>query len=96
MANDPEFVGATDSGIPVCMMLEMATILTPILAKINQAADDDEKKEKETKKKNEKHGGECRVVGQYGDTLLREGVSLQMIFFDGEEAFVAWTNEDSV
>ncbi|KAJ1795286.1 hypothetical protein LPJ59_004376 [Coemansia sp. RSA 2399] len=56
-----DFVGATDSAVPVALILDIARGLA---AKIDQMASPD--------------------------------VALQLVFFDGEEAYVQWTSTDSL
>ncbi|KAJ2604574.1 hypothetical protein EV177_006371 [Coemansia sp. RSA 1804] len=56
-----EFVGATDSAVPVALLLDVARGLA---SNINQMASSD--------------------------------ISLQFVFFDGEEAYVQWTSTDSL
>ncbi|KAJ2514239.1 hypothetical protein H4217_005868 [Coemansia sp. RSA 1939] len=56
-----EFVGATDSAVPVALLLDVARGLA---SNINQMASSD--------------------------------ISLQLVFFDGEEAYVQWTSTDSL
>ncbi|KAJ2318190.1 hypothetical protein IWW51_005173, partial [Coemansia sp. RSA 2702] len=56
-----EFIGATDSAVPVAMMLDIAK-------------------------------GLATLIDQQSST----DISLQMVFFDGEEAFEQWTLADSI
>ncbi|KAJ2477649.1 hypothetical protein IWW56_004211 [Coemansia sp. RSA 2131] len=56
-----EFIGATDSAVPVAMILDIAKGLASL---IDKQTDSD--------------------------------ISLQMVFFDGEEAFEQWTSTDSI
>ncbi|KAJ1742985.1 hypothetical protein LPJ78_001566 [Coemansia sp. RSA 989] len=58
---DGEFIGATDSAVPVAMILDIAKGLADL---IDQNASSD--------------------------------ISLQLVFFDGEEAFEEWTPSDSI
>lgn len=70
---DNQFVGATDSGAPCAMMLDLAEALNPLLEqrkkRLDEGLEDDE---------------------DVADTTL------QLVFFDGEEAFVFWTATDSI
>ncbi|KAJ2471227.1 hypothetical protein GGI02_002411 [Coemansia sp. RSA 2322] len=56
-----EFVGATDSAVPVALMLDVA-----------------------------------KGLAEKIDELERTDISLQFIFFDGEEAYEQWTDKDSI
>ncbi|KAI8869710.1 hypothetical protein GQ42DRAFT_179093 [Ramicandelaber brevisporus] len=73
--NEDQFLGATDSAVPVAMLLDIAATLTPLMNRQMMAS----------------ASGRQSVTVQ---TKLRE-TSLQFIFFDGEEAFVEWSDTDS-
>jgi len=71
-----QFVGATDSGAPCAMILDIAETLDPLL------------------------NARARRVEE-GELDLEEDedaaeTTLQLIFFDGEEAFITWTDADSI
>ncbi|KAJ1895431.1 hypothetical protein LPJ66_004597 [Kickxella alabastrina] len=59
--NGGDFVGATDSAVPVALMLDVA-----------------------------------RGLADKIDQLTSRDLSLQLIFFDGEEAYHEWTDTDSI
>ncbi|KAJ2160913.1 hypothetical protein GGF46_001898 [Coemansia sp. RSA 552] len=58
---DGDFIGATDSAVPVALMLDVA-----------------------------------RGLAKLVDQQTSADVTLQMVFFDGEEAFEEWTQKDSI
>lgn len=81
----PQFVGATDSAFPVTMLCSLATALTPLLqarhARLQAAAD---------------AGGWVDPDAADGFDEADAGeTTLQIVFFDGEEAFKTWTDSDS-
>ncbi|KAJ2909759.1 hypothetical protein GGI21_001560 [Coemansia aciculifera] len=59
--DEGEFVGATDSAVPVALMLDVA-----------------------------------KALAEKVDEQERNDISLQLIFFDGEEAYEEWTDKDSI
>ncbi|KAL7750579.1 hypothetical protein RI367_003920 [Sorochytrium milnesiophthora] len=60
-AYNATFIGATDSSVPCAVMLEVATLLNPLLEQLGSSPD----------------------------------TTLQLIFFDGEEAQIKWSHTDS-
>ncbi|CDZ98012.1 Glutaminyl cyclase [Phaffia rhodozyma] len=80
-----KFVGATDSAFPCTLLLSLATSLTPLL----------------NARKERLSGlgeGKDALEGLSEDLLaeLSEGkTTIQIVFFDGEEAYQMWTDTDS-
>lgn len=97
-----DFIGATDSGFPCSLLLDLATFFTPLLNKFDSM--------KWGLKGNNiplppylKATGGDRAnftttfgAGYDGRQLDEHDLSLQFIFFDGEEAFENWTHDDSI
>ncbi len=77
------FIGATDSAVPCAMLLDIAATMTPRLLNRQDSS--------------EKEGDkmcfcQCGVLG----FDKQSDVTLQLIFFDGEEAFQTWNSMDSL
>ena len=66
---DIDFIGATDSAAPCAILLDIATLIHPLLVR-------------------------AQLGYSHGATVWDRGV--QMVFFDGEEAFHDWSDRDSL
>ncbi|XP_068682290.1 glutaminyl-peptide cyclotransferase-like isoform X2 [Montipora foliosa] len=77
------FLGATDSAMPCAMLIEIAKVVTPLFAARKQQL-----------QMNRKNG--AFDDDDNDDDDEQSDVTLQMVFFDGEEAFVEWTSTDSL
>ncbi|ETW86341.1 Metallo peptidase M28 [Heterobasidion irregulare TC 32-1] len=76
-----QFLGATDSAAPCALMLDLAEALNPLLdARAKRLADAE--------------GTFNPDADEDEDEALH--TTLQLIFFDGEEAFKDWTDTDSI
>lgn len=75
-----QFVGATDSAAPCAMMLDLAEALTPLLQARQERV----------------QAGSAGWGSDGFDEAEAAETTLQLVFFDGEEAFHSWTDEDSV
>lgn len=75
-----QFVGATDSAVPCALLVDLAQSLTPLLDSLKSTVT--------------RQGGKGALEGQDGTWI--QGETLQIVFFDGEEAFVDWTDKDSI
>ncbi|WWC87822.1 uncharacterized protein L201_002714 [Kwoniella dendrophila CBS 6074] len=76
-----QFIGATDSAAPVAMILHLVEFLTPLL--------------NERKNRIEKGLGILKEEENFDEEELSE-TTIQIVLFDGEEAFKDWTDTDSI
>ncbi|GAA5941807.1 uncharacterized protein JCM15063_000779 [Sporobolomyces koalae] len=75
------FVGATDSAVPCALLYDLAESLTPWL--------------NERRDRIERQGGEKGSLDD-GNGRGEQHETLQIVLFDGEEAFQDWTATDSI
>ena len=82
------FLGATDSALPVALLIDLALTL------------DEKLQEREVSKLERERGLKIKCSMLYSMNLTHahsfEDVSLQLIFTDGEEAFRRWSDTDSL
>ncbi|TPX34666.1 hypothetical protein SmJEL517_g02704 [Synchytrium microbalum] len=75
------FIGATDSAVPCAILLDVAKALTPLLQRQLDLT---------------QHGIPNNIQDTVNDFALGTSTTLQLIFFDGEEAFKEWSATDSL
>lgn len=81
------FIGATDSAAPCAMLLHVARTVEEHLVRMWG----EEGEEEGAAQRRPRHDDDD------GDSLLLEGdVGIQILLLDGEEAFVSWTETDSL
>ncbi|TIB80981.1 hypothetical protein E3Q22_01594 [Wallemia mellicola] len=97
-----EFLGATDSAFPCALLLDLATFFTPILNKFDSLKFGLKSGQVPLPPYIKATGGDrSNFTTSYGPSfdgrqLDEHDLSLQMIFFDGEEAFENWSDNDSI
>lgn len=75
------FVGATDSAVPCAIMLDVASTLNDLLNDL-------------VRRWEGSSNSDSDAAAAAPDTAMR--TTLQLVFFDGEEAFKEWTHQDSI
>lgn len=79
-----QFIGATDSAVPLSILVSVAAALTPLL------------RDRQARLKAASAKGERLALSADGfDEEEAARTTLQVVLFDGEEAFKDWTDTDS-
>lgn len=79
-----QFIGATDSAVPVSILCSVASALTPLL------------RERHDRVAAAAAKGEVPALGTDGfDEAEAARTTLQIVLFDGEEAYKDWSDTDS-
>nr|XP_006823751.1 PREDICTED: glutaminyl-peptide cyclotransferase-like isoform X2 [Saccoglossus kowalevskii] len=87
-----EFVGATDSAVPCSMMLDLIYHLDTYLKAFKR-----KQKQKCAERKLYKSQTSGVHLNKRRQNKIRvQDITLQLLFFDGEEAFKQWTSTDSI